>query len=95
MKNADRRPLPVRIFRFYYDGFREMTLGRTLWAIILIKLFILFVVLRLLFFPDVLGGKSAEERGEIVRNELIKHQIPLEDGINRPKILLNITTAIP
>ena len=36
MKNADRRPLPVRIFRFYYDGFREMTLGRTLWAIILI-----------------------------------------------------------
>ena len=70
MKNADRRPLPVRIFRFYYDGFREMTLGRTLWAIILIKLFILFVVLRLLFFPDVLGGKSAEERGEIVRNEL-------------------------
>ena len=40
MKNADRRPLPVRIFRFYYDGFREMTLGRTLWAIILIKLFI-------------------------------------------------------
>ena len=30
MKNADRRPLPDRIFRFYYDGFRKMTLGRTL-----------------------------------------------------------------
>ena len=79
MKNADRRPLPVRIFRFYYDGFREMTLGRTLWAIILIKLFILFVVLRLLFFPDVLGGKSAEERGEIVRNELIKHGLETQN----------------
>ena len=78
MKNADRRPLPVRIFRFYYDGFREMTLGRTLWAIILIKLFILFVVLRLLFFPDV-GGKSAEERGEIVRNELIKHGLETQN----------------
>ena len=75
MKNADRRPLPVRIFRFYYDGFREMTLGRTLWAIILIKLFILFVVLRLLFFPDVLGGK----RGEIVRNELIKHGLETQN----------------
>ena len=75
MKNADRRPLPVRIFRFYYDGFREMTLGRTLWAIILIKLFIL----RLLFFPDVLGGKSAEERGEIVRNELIKHGLETQN----------------
>ena len=79
MKNADRRPLPVRLFRFYYDGFREMTLGRTLWAIILIKLFILFVVLRLLFFPDVLGGKSAEERGEIVRNELIKHGLETQN----------------
>ena len=72
MKNADRRPLPVRIFRFYYDGFREMTLGRTLWAIILIKLF-------MLFFPDVLGGKSAEERGEIVRNELIKHGLETQN----------------
>jgi hypothetical protein len=56
-----------------------MTLGRTLWAIILIKLFILFVVLRLLFFPDVLGGKSAEERGEIVRNELIKHGLETQN----------------
>ena len=65
MKNADRRPLPV--------------LGRTLWAIILIKLFILFVVLRLLFFPDVLGGKSAEERGEIVRNEMIKHGLETQN----------------
>ena len=79
MKNADRRPLPVRIFRFYYDGFREMTLGRTLWASILLKRFILCVVLRLLFFPDGLGGKSAEERGEIVRNELIKHGLETQN----------------
>jgi len=48
-----------------------MTLGRTLWAIILIKLFLIFVVLRLLFFPDALGGQSAEQRGEIVRETLI------------------------
>ncbi len=79
MKNADRRSLPLRIFRFYYDGFREMTLGRTLWAIILIKLFILFVVLRLLFFPDVLGGKSAEQRGEIVRSELINARLETQN----------------
>ena len=79
MKNADRRSLPLRIFRFYYDGFREMPLGRTLWAIILIKLFILFVVLRLLFFPDVLGGKSAEQRGEIVRSELINARLETQN----------------
>lgn len=28
-----------KVFRLYYDGFRSMTLGKTLWAIILIKLF--------------------------------------------------------
>ena len=37
----------VRIFRFYVDGFRNMTLGKTLWTIILIKLFIMFFVLKL------------------------------------------------
>ncbi len=74
MKEHEKESLPRRIFRFYYDGFREMTLGRTLWAILLIKLFVIFVILRLLFFPDLLAGKSEEERGEIVRSELIKHR---------------------
>lgn len=43
-----------KIIRFYIDGFKGMTLGRTLWAIILIKLFILFFVLKLFFFPNFL-----------------------------------------
>ena len=34
-----------RVYRFYADGFRSMTLGRTLWAVILIKLFIMFAIL--------------------------------------------------
>ena len=37
--------LAYRVFDLYYDGFKNMKLGRTLWAIILIKLFIIFVVL--------------------------------------------------
>ena len=28
--------------------------GRSLWAIILIKLFIMFVILKVFFFPDIL-----------------------------------------
>ena len=32
-----------KIFRFYLDGFRSMTVGKTLWAIILVKLFILLL----------------------------------------------------
>ena len=51
---AKRIPTPADIFRFYVDGFRSMTLGRTLWAIILLKLFIMFAILRLFFFPDQL-----------------------------------------
>lgn len=74
MKPCQEENLFRRIFRFYYDGFREMTLGKTLWVILLIKLFVIFVILRLLFFPNVLAGKSEEERGEIVRSELIKHR---------------------
>ncbi len=59
------------VFRFYVDGFREMTLGRTLWAIILIKLFVMFVILRLLFFPDLLAGKDPQERADYVLENLI------------------------
>lgn len=40
--------LPRRIYDLYADGFRHMTIGRTLWTIIIIKLVIIFVVLRLL-----------------------------------------------
>ena len=43
-----------RVYDLYVDGFRHMRLGKTLWAIILIKLFIIFVVLKLFFFPDFL-----------------------------------------
>ena len=59
-----------RIARFYIDGFRGMTLGRTLWAIILVKLFVLFAVLKLFFFPDPLAGKSPDERGSLVGEAL-------------------------
>ena len=44
----------TNIWHFYLEGFRSMTWGRVLWFIILIKLFILFFILRLFFFPDFL-----------------------------------------
>ncbi len=45
----------VRIWQFYMDGFRNMShWGKQVWIIILIKLFILFVILKLFFFPDFL-----------------------------------------
>ena len=60
------------ILIFYRDGFRQMTIGRTLWAIILIKLFILFFVLKLFFFPNLLEKNfdTDEDRAEAVRTNL-------------------------
>ena len=55
----------LRIWDFYYEGFRNMTIGRTLWLIILVKLFIIFVVLKAFFFPNYIkehaqSGQEAE-----------------------------------
>jgi flagellar basal body-associated protein FliL len=61
-----------RIFDFYYQGFKEMKVGKKLWLIILIKLFILFAVLRLFFFPNFLKTKFSndKERGDYVIEQL-------------------------
>ena len=62
----------IRIYRFYLEGFREMKLGKTLWLIILVKLFIMFFILRLFFFPNYLNeaaGEGAKE--DYVSSELI------------------------
>ena len=58
-----------RVVRFYVDGFRSMTLGRTLWCIILLKLFIMFAVLKAFFFPAYLQGEK-QEKEETVSTEL-------------------------
>ena len=62
----------ARIISFYLDGFQRMKLGRTLWAIILIKLLIMFGVLKIFFFPDYLevNFSSDRERAEHVFNNL-------------------------
>lgn len=59
------------IYNFYADGFRNMTWGRPLWGLILLKAIFLFLVLRLFFFKPVLAGKSDAQRSEHVSNELI------------------------
>ncbi len=66
--------LTGRIIRFYADGFRSMTLGRTLWAIILLKLFIIFAILKTFFFPTYLQG-DAQEKAEKVMTELMQRVI--------------------
>lgn len=59
----NKQNLLYRAYDLYADGFRHMTIGKTLWAVIIIKLFIIFAVLKLFFFPDFLST-HAEEGGE-------------------------------
>ncbi|ADQ79997.1 hypothetical protein Palpr_1858 [Paludibacter propionicigenes WB4] len=58
---------------FYRDGFRGMTVGKTLWLLVLIKLFIMFAILKVFFFPNYLktNFKTDESRSNHVRQELI------------------------
>lgn len=62
----------IGIYRFYAEGFKSMTTGRILWLIILLKLFVMFFVIKLFFFPSFLKGKTDEEKQEYVGTELIQ-----------------------
>lgn len=58
------------IWLFYYNGFKQMTWGRTLWLIIVLKLFVIFVVLRFCFFRPAMQGLSNDEKSERVGQQL-------------------------
>lgn len=63
--------LPKKVYLFYRDGFRSMVVGRTLWKLIAIKLFIMFAVLKLFFFPNYLNTNFHTERdraGHVLEN---------------------------
>jgi hypothetical protein len=64
-----------RVYDLYVDGFRHMRLGKTLWAIILIKLFVIFVVLKLFFFPNFLKQNAKGDEAGFVATELTERTI--------------------
>lgn len=61
-----------RVADLYIGGFREMTVGRKLWVLIIIKLAIIFLVFRLFFFPDTLKEDydNDNDRARAVRSSL-------------------------
>lgn len=61
-----------RVYDLYADGFRHMTIGKTLWAVILIKLFVIFIILKLLFFPDFIRQNADEgEEADFVAGQVL------------------------
>lgn len=73
----EKRNIVSLIARFYVEGFKSMTnVGRSLWLLIIIKVIIMFAVLKIFFFPDILSDTYNDdgERAEAVRNALIERQ---------------------
>lgn len=63
-----------QIFFFYKDGFKNMNIGKKLWLIIAIKLFLFMVVLKFFFFPNILKTQFSndKDRANFVIENLIK-----------------------
>lgn len=67
------KKLIVSIWNFYRDGFKNMTWGKSLWLLIILKAVILFLVLRLFFFRPIMSGKTDEQKSEYVGKQLIRN----------------------
>lgn len=59
-----------KVLAFYRDGFRNMTWGRPLVWLIVLKLVILFAILRVFFFRPAMAGLSDEQKSEQVGERL-------------------------
>ncbi len=71
------RPVPGlfgRSLSFYVEGFCVMTVGKKLWAVILVKLFIMFFIFKLFLFPDILSRDydNDHDRAQAVRTNLTR-----------------------
>jgi len=73
-----------RIADFYIQGFRRMTVGKTLWKVIFIKLIIMFGVLKLFFFQDFLGTRFStdQQRADYVLQQ-ITAAVPAQPASNQ------------
>ena len=63
----------LSIWNFYADGFKNMTWGKPLWLLIILKAVVLFLVLRMFFFRPAMAGKTDEEKSEYVGTQLIRN----------------------
>ncbi|WP_394959906.1 DUF4492 domain-containing protein [uncultured Helicobacter sp.] len=63
------------IFTFYRDGFRNMKLGKTLWLVIVIKIIVVFVILKVFVYGESLEDLgSAEAKSAFVLENLTTSQ---------------------
>lgn len=79
MSSALKRVLGV--FEFYRQGFSAMRLGKTLWGVIFVKLFVIFVLLKIFVFDENLNSTFAKDadKSDFVLRNLIN---PANSGAN-------------
>ena len=70
------------LFSLYRDGFRNMTWGRPLVWLIVLKLVILFGILRLFFFRPAMAGLSDAQKSEQVGARLAPPQASDDNSLN-------------
>ena len=60
-------------FTMFRDGFKSMTLGKILWTLVIIKLIIMFIILKPIFFPNFLNSKFDDDKSkaDYVNEQLI------------------------
>lgn len=61
------------VFEFYRQGFSAMRLGKTLWGVIFVKLFVIFVLLKIFVFDENLNSTFAKDtdKSDFVLRNLI------------------------
>ena len=69
------------VFEFYKQGFSAMRLGKTLWGVIFVKLFVIFVLLKIFVFDENLNSTFAKDtdKSDFVLRNLIN---PTNSGAN-------------
>ena len=77
------RTIASNVWHLYADGFRDMTIGRTLWLVILIKLFIIFFILKIFFFPNFIDNHAKKgEEAEFVSSQVLNNSNSGTNKIN-------------
>lgn len=62
------------IFNFYIDGFKNMKLGKTLWLVVFVKLFIMIFILKMFIFDKTIHTEfqTNEEKVDFIYQNLKK-----------------------
>ncbi len=64
----------IKFLNLYIDGFKNLTIGKTLWKIIIIKLIVIFIFLNFFIYDKSLNKQyiTKQEKVNFVYKNIIK-----------------------